>query len=163
MAFLTQTMNAFTQTPILGLVDLIPSPSVFAAMFNPASTGVLQVGSVVKLITGPSGLPLVDVCSGPTDGPVAGVVPYNERKNIYVPGDIINLLGLSSYVYLKTSAAVARGDKVTTTSATLTADPTVATVSSPTTQYVTGVAIDVASAANQLIRVRIYPSFNGGV
>ena len=69
MSFLTQKMNQFTQTPILGAFDLIPSPNVVAVQLSPSSTAVCQVGSNLKLITGPSGLPMVDVCTGPTDGP----------------------------------------------------------------------------------------------
>jgi hypothetical protein len=49
------------------------------------------------------------------------------------------------------------------TAATTTTDSLVTTVSSPSTQYVTGIAIDKAAAANDLIRVRIAPSLNLGV
>ncbi len=163
MAFLSQTMNQFAQTPILGLVDLVPSPNVVAAMLSPSSTAVFQVGTALKLIVGDSALPLVEACSGPTDGPVFGVIPYNNRKNLYVAGDIVNVALDETYVFLKCSAAVARGDKVTTTAATTTADPLVATVSVPSTQYVTGIAIDSSTGANQLLRIRIKPSFNLGV
>lgn len=163
MAFLSQTMNQFTQAPILGLVDLVPSPDVIACLLSPSSAAVCQVGSAVKLITGDSALPMVDVCSGPTDGPVFGVIPYNNRKNLFVAGDVLNVALSDTYVFLKCSAAVARGDKVTTTAATTSADPTVATVSVPSTQYVTGLAIDSSTGANQLLRIRIRPSFNSGV
>lgn len=166
MAFLTQSMNQFAQTPILGLVDLIPAPNVFNAQINPSSSATaIQVGSAVKLLAGATTAStiLVDVCTGPTDGPVYGIIPYNNRKNVYNPGDLCEVAAGSSVLFLKSSAAISRGDKVTTTAATTTADPTVATVATPTTQYVTGVALDVATAANQLIRVEIKPSFNSGV
>jgi len=164
MPFLGQAMNQFTQAPILGQVDVVPTPNVITAQINPSSSATtIQVGDVVKLIAGTSSTILVDVCSGPTDGPVLGVIPYNERKNIYSAGDIVEVAQVNSYVYLKSSAAVARGAKVTTTASTTTADPLVTTVSVPSTQYVTGVSVDTATGANQLIRVQISPSFNSGV
>ena len=163
MAYLSQTMNAFTQSPILGFVDLVPSPNVVAALLSPSSSAVVQVGTAVKLITGDSALPMVDSTSGPTDGPVWGVIPYNNRKNLYTAGDVINVALTNTFICLKCSAAVARNDKVTTTAATSSADPTVATVATASTQYVTGVAIDSSSGANQLLRIRVSPSFNSGV
>lgn len=164
MAFLGQQMNSFTQAPILGQVDLVPSPNVITAQILGTSTApAIQVGDAVKLVTGASATILVDICTGPTDGPVLGVIPYNERKNLYSAGDLIEVAQAQTYVYLKSSAAIARGDKVTTTASTTSADPLVTTVSVPSTQYVTGKAVDVATAANQLIRVQIAPSFNSGV
>jgi hypothetical protein len=164
MAFLGQQMNSFTQAPILGQVDLVPSPNVVTAqIISTSSAPSIQVGDVVKLVTGSSSTILVDVCSGPTDGPVFGVIPYNERKNLYSPGDSVEVALASSFVYLKASAAIARGAKVTTTASSTTADPLVTTVSVPSTQYITGKAVDVATAASQLIRVEIAPSFNSGV
>ena len=164
MAFLTQAMNQFTQAPILGLVSMIPSPSVVSVqILSTTSATAIQVGSAVKLVDGVAGSVLVDVCSGPTDGPVYGVILYDARKNVYAANDIVTIGLQDTYVYLRASAAVARGAKVTTTAATTTTDPLVTTVSTPTTQYVTGIAIDKASAANDLIRVMIAPSFNLGV
>ena len=158
MAFLTQPMNNFAQTPILGLVDEIPSPDVVAAQILPTSTATtIQVGDLVKLVDGTSGAILVDICTGPTDGPIFGVIPYNARKNKYLAGDIINVVCNLGYVYLKASAAIARGAKVSVTASTTTADPllTTATVS---TDYVLGRTVDTATAANQLVRVHITPS-----
>ena len=164
MAFLTQAMNQFAQAPILGAVDMIPSPNVVSAQITSSSSATaIQVGSPVKLVSGTSGSILVDVCSGPTDGPVFGVLVYNARKNLYVANDMVEVACSDTFVYLRASAAVARGAKVTTTAATTTTDPLVTTVSVPSTQYVTGVAIDAAAAANDLIRVKIAPSFNLGV
>ena len=164
MAFLTQEMNSFAQSPILGLVSEIPTPSVVSAQIDPDSVATtIQVGDTLKLIDGTSGAILVDKCSGPTDGPVYGVIPFNSRKNIYTAGDIVEVVCLDSYIYLRSSAAIARGAKVTTTASTASTDALVTTVSVPSTQYITGVAVDKAAAANALIRVRIYPSFNAGV
>ncbi len=157
MAFLSQAMNQFVQAPILGLVDLTPTPNVITCQLNPSSSATsIQVGDAVKLIAGTSATILVDKISGPTDGPVLGVIPYNARKNIYAAGDLIEVATNESYVFLKASGTVTRGEKVAVTASTPTADPVVATAV-PSTQYITGVAVDTF-ATGTLGRVRILPS-----
>lgn len=154
MAFLKQNMNQFVGAPILGQVDLIPSPDTISAQFNPASTEThLQVTSLVKMITGASGAILVDVQTGPADVLPFGVIPVSERGNTYKAGDIITVLR-SGYIYMRTSAAVVRGTNVSTTAATASSDPVVATdVTSG--HAITGVAVDEASAADLLIRINL--------
>ena len=162
-AFISQAMNQFVQAPILGLVDQTPSPNVITAQILPTSSATaIQVGSAVKLVAGTGSTILVDVCSGPTDGPVFGVITYNARKNLYSAGDLVTVGCASTYIYLKASGTVTRADKVTTTAATTAADPVVATVSSASTQYITGVAVDTG-ASGSLVRINIAPSFNGTV
>ena len=157
MAFLTQEMNQFVQAPIIGLVDMTPSPNVVSAQINPNSSATsIQVGDAVKLISGTSATILVDKCSGPTDGPVYGFIPYNARKNVYVAGDLIEVATDETYLYLKASASVARGAKVAVTASTPTADPTVATAVT-STDYVAGVAVDTI-ASGGLGRVRVLTS-----
>lgn len=158
MAFLTQNMNQFKQAPILGGVDEIPTPDVVSAQINPSSVATaIQVGSLVKLVAGASGAIVVDVVTGPTDGPVFGCIPFNQRKNIYSPGNYVEVACGGAYMYMKSSAAIARGDTVSGTAATTTADPTVAT-DTTSGHFACGIAVDIATGANQLIRVKIAAS-----
>lgn len=159
MAFLKQNMNQFTQSPILGAVDMIPTPTVVTGQILP-STGAtaIQNGSAVKLKTGTSGAILVDIQTGPTDAAVFGVIPYNEQKNLYKGGDFVEILR-GGYMYMLTSAAVVRGTRVAITAATSSADPTVAT-DTTTGHFTVGIAIDEATASGQLIRVSIEPLTN---
>ena len=157
MAFLSQAMNQFVQAPILGLVDLTPSPNVVTCQINPDSSAPsIQVGDAVKLIAGTSATILVDRISGPTDGPVYGVIPYNAKKNVYLPGDLIEVATNETYVHLKTLGTVTRGEKVSVIASTTTADPTVSTAAA-STDYITGVSVDTA-ATGLLTRIRILPS-----
>lgn len=159
MAFKTQNMNQFTQQPILGGVDLIPSPDVISAQILPSSgLTACQNGSAVKLVTGTSGAVLVDVQTGPTDEAVFGVIPYNERKNLYKAGDFIEVVR-SGYVYMLSSAAITRGARVAITAATTTADPTVAT-DATSGHFTAGICVDEATASGQLVRISIQPLTN---
>ena len=159
MSFLTQNMNQRGMTPILGAVDLIPSPDTVTAQIDPASTfAYFQVTSAVKLKTGSSGAIFVDAQTGPTDAAVWGVIPLNAQKNKYAAGAIIEVLR-SGYIYLRTSAAVVRGTRVAMTAATATSDPVVQT-DATSGHFTLGIAIDEASAADQLIRVQISPLTN---
>jgi hypothetical protein len=158
MAFLSQSMNTFGQSPILGQVDMVPTPDVVSAqILSTSSATSIQVGDPVKLVAGTSGAILVDKQTGPTDATVFGIIPYNERKNLYSPGDFIEVACGGTYVYLLSSGAIARGDTVSTTSSTTTADPTVAT-DTTSGHFITGTAVDVASGSGILIRVKIAPS-----
>lgn len=159
MAFLMQNMNQFTQSPIIGAVDLIPTPDVVTAQINPASVATaIQAGSAVKLLDGASGAILVDVQTGPTDAIVFGVIPFNERKNIYKAGDLVEVV-LAGFMYMRTTAAINRGVRVSITAATITTDPLIA-ANAVSANFTTGVTIDKATAADQLIRVRIQPLTN---
>lgn len=162
MSFKTQNMNQFAQAPMLGAVDLIPTPNTVSAQILPTSEATaIQQGSAVKLVptsTTASGAILVDVQTGATDAMIFGVIPYNERKNLYSAGDFIEAVR-SGYMYMLTSAAVRRGYPVAIAAATGSADPT---VSEDTTSghYVAGIAIDEATASGQLIRISIAPAVN---
>jgi hypothetical protein len=157
MSFLTQNMNQFAQAPILGQVDMIESPDVVSAQFLLTSVAVCQVGSAMKLVAGTSGAMVVDVQTGPTDATVFGVVLYNARKNIYAGGDFLELGCSGTYVYLKSGGAIYRGDLVSTTAATTSADPLVNT-DTTSGHFETGIAVDAATGANQLVRIKINPS-----
>lgn len=160
MALLTQPMNSFTQAQILGAIDQIPTPDVVSAQILPTSSATaIQQGSAVKLVAGTSGAILVDVQTGPTDATVFGVIPYNERKNLYSPGDFIEVACGGSVMYMLSGGAIARGDKVAITAATATVDPLVNT-DATTAHFITGIALDPAAGAGVLIRVKIVPSTN---
>lgn len=160
MAYLQQNMNLFNPLAIIGAIDLIPSPDVVGAQIDPASTAqYVQAGSPVKLKTGTSGAILVDAQTGPTDAAVFGVIPYNERKNLYAAGDIITVARGGTYMYMRSSAAITRGARVSITAATVSSDPLV-TTDATSGHFTVGIAVDEASAADQLIRVQISPLTN---
>lgn len=160
MAFKQQNMNQFGPTPMLGALDLIPTPDVVTAQILPASALTsMQQGDAVKLVAGASGAILVDKQTGPTDAVVFGVVPYNTRKNLYKAGDLVEVARRGSYMYMQASAAIARGARVAITASTTTTDPLV-TTDATSGHFTVGTAIDVASALGDLIRIAIDPLTN---
>lgn len=161
MALLTQLQNLFAgPAPILGQVDMIPTPDIISAQILSTSTATnLQNGSPVKLVSAVGAAVIVDAHTGPTDAAqVFGFLPYNERGNIYAAGNFVEVACGGSYMYMLTSAAVVRGTGVSCTPGTAgTSDPTVATDVTSTHQ-IAGTAVDQAAAAGVLIRIKITPS-----
>jgi hypothetical protein len=159
MAYLTQNQNQTFMAPIIGMVDLAVPPNTKTVLLDPASTNVyVQAGSPVKLVAkATKGQIVVDVCTGPTDGPVFGIVLYNPRKNTYAAGDLMEVGCSGTVVFLESSTAVNRGTHVNSTAATSSADPLVTTVAN-NTDYQVGIALDQTAAANDLIRIEVRPS-----
>jgi uncharacterized protein DUF2190 len=148
-----QNPNQFAQTPILGQPDLRQQPNSFFATINPDSVFTdFQVGTWVKLIAGAGPQIIVDVAL-PTEEAI-GVIPYNVKKNTFAAGDTVQIFGDLSVLYLQTSAAVDRGDKVQFLNTG--GSPTVATVAGSNT--VAGIAFDQADDAGGVIRVQVKPS-----
>lgn len=146
---------------MLGQVSFVPNPSILSARIREGTSVVIQAGSVVNLYSGglASGEVLIDGSTGPTNGPVWGVVIYNPRKNLHVAGTTVEVATEGSVVWLESSAAIARGAKVSSSAATAGNDPLV-TTNVTSTQHIIGYALDEATAANQLIRIMIKPSVN---
>jgi hypothetical protein len=157
MAQLVQNQNQFAQTPMLAQVSQIPNPNIFEAQILPASPATnITAGDAVKLVTGAGTQIQVEICTGPTDGPVFGFIVFNLRKNSGIlPGDTVEIAAVNSVITLKASAAIARGANVSATPGDATNDPLVTT--SVATNFVAGQALDRATAASQLIRVLVNP------
>lgn len=156
MAQLALNQNQFGQTPIIGQVSQLHNPNIFPAQILPASPAtVITAGTAVKLVTGAGAQVQVEICTSVTDGPVFGYIAFNMRKNTYVPGDTVEIAAVNSVMLMKSSAAIARGANVSATPPVAGSDPLVTT--SVATNFVSGQALDRATAANQLIRVLINP------
>jgi hypothetical protein len=151
-----QNSNQFLQTPVLGQVSEVVNPSIISVKINPSSAATkIQAGQAVKIIDGTANEILADVVASATADKVFGVIVYNPKKNTYVKGDTVEIAMEGSVLFMETSAAVARGATV----ATDWTGPTVA-VDAVASHQQTGLALDKATAANQLIRVLVKPSTN---
>jgi len=163
MSNLSQNQNQFNQTPLIGQVAYQPNVDTQSCQINPstaAAAGTIVAGCAVKLIALAGPQIIVDVCSGPSDGPVFGVIAYNPRKNSYVAMDMVEVAGELNVLFLKSAAAINRGARVSITNPSVATND--ATVASDTTagDYTVGYAEGQASAAGQIIRVKIKPALN---
>lgn len=158
MSNLQQNLNQTFQTGMLGAVTRSPQPRTFPAQIDPSSTAtVICAGCAVKLVNKAGPNIVVDVTTGPTDGPVVGVIPYSTKKNTYAAGEPVEVVGDGGVVLLKSSAAIVRGTNVAGTNPSVsTNDPTVATTTT-VNDYVVGQALTQAGGANQLIEVLVRP------
>jgi len=149
-----QNQNQFSQTPLLGQVDMTVGSTIITGKIDPASEATkLQAGQVMKLVDVAGSEIIVDVCTDSIDDLPFGVIPYNPRKSLYAAGDTVELALRGTVIYLEPSAAVARGAFVTNDPA----GPTVATQGFDTPQL--GIMLDKPTAAGRLSRVMIEPAF----
>ena len=149
-----QNLNQFKPTPVLGMLSFVSSPNVKSVKIDPASTATkLQAGTPVKLVDKTSTEVLVDACSAATDA-VYGIIIFNQKINKYTAGQTVEIACKGSVIYLESSAAIARGARVS--SAVTPAAPTVVTDTTSTHARV-GQFLDKVAAANVLGRVEVDP------
>lgn len=148
--------NQFGLTPVIGsLVQGVPQ-NVKTVRINPASTAtVIVAGQAVELADVAGAEIMVDVVASATTDVVYGIIAYNPKKNSYVKGDFVEVACEGSVIWLETSAAIARGAKVST-------DYTGPTVAADTTasHQITGVCLSKPTATGQLAMIEIRPSTN---
>lgn len=148
---LTQNLNQFAQTPLLGEVDFTVNPNIKSVKIDPSSVAtVLQVGQWFKLVNVAGPEIIVDVAAA-TDVPY-GVAIYNPRKNLFAAGDTIELGCAGTVVYLEASAAIARGANVQNDPT----GPTVATLAASNAKV--GISLDKPAANHDLTRVEVAPA-----
>lgn len=148
--------NQFIQAPVIGQVAFQPNVDTETCQINPNTTATyIQAGCAVKLIANSGPEIVVDVTSGPSDGPVYGVISYNPRINKYGASDRVEIASTSNIIYLKSSAAINRGNRVSVTNPTTSTND--ATVASDATagDSTIGFALTQVSGANQLVKVKI--------
>jgi len=145
-------------TPLLGQLTRDPQPDTLPVRIQPNSTAtnITVASALIGYGTTDNGEILVDVSTGPTSGPIVGVVCYDPQKNTYAAGDRVNMAADGNIIYLSASAAITSWTQVSTTAGTSSADPTVAT-DATVGHFITGTATTGASAAGGLVAVKIKP------
>ena len=150
-------MNQFNMSPLVGDVDLknSSSESLFTCRFDPsATTGTdeLESGEGVILADLGSddsvGPPIVAERAADADA-IFGVRVGSTKQGTDDPGDVTQIATSGAVVYMNAGAAIVRGAEV----ALVLATP--GNVVTATTETVLGVALDKATGANELIRVKL--------
>ena len=142
-----QSMNALNQTPVKGEVKAVPNPNTVSCVILNTSTNSLVAASPVKLISGTSQQYLVDL-AGPTDN-IFGFVVYGPKINKWKAGDRVEVALTGSLMEMESATDITRGTELE-----FVALGTLVQAWARANKYI-GVALDQATAANQLIRVLI--------
>lgn len=152
------SQNSFKQSSIVGMVDQAMSPNTIAAQIDSSESGTLYPGDAVKIVDSAGGVPKVVKVTADTDE-VFGIINYNIKNASFVAGMAVELSQALNVVFLYATAPIARGQRV------ILPDPTayrgaVAPAAGSGGATILGWAFDKASAAGDLIRVRLEnPSF----
>ena len=165
LAWPVLNQNQFAMSPVLGMITLDPQPDTIPCQFNPSSalaTGMLVAGSPVKLVAFAGAQIVVDGITSASDGPIYGIVEYSKQKNVYVPGDQLNVAAKGNVVYLWANAAINRGTRVGAVVPANTLTPPSVQTDTTSGDYTIGVALGQASAQNNFLRVQIDPGLNAG-
>jgi hypothetical protein len=137
-------MNQLAMTALKGSLDMNFSPFTISCQIDPASVATLYPGDAVKLVDVAGNTIIVDRAAV-TDIPF-GFVIANPKKSSFTDNDALSIALAGSVIYLESSAAIARGASLEYV-VTGTLVKTNAGVNP-----ICAIALDKATAANQLIR-----------
>lgn len=145
-----QNQNQFSQTAEKGMMDMRFNNNVIACRIDSAFVGETDVAVAVKLVDNSSDIPTVTPVVADTDD-VFGFIKMNYIRNKFKAGDTVDIACFhDNIMYMESSAAIARGaDVMVVVTGTLVA------TAAGAGKTIVGEAFDKATAANQLIRVRI--------
>lgn len=158
----SQSQNAFSQSPLIGMIDMTVGPqNVLAVQVDStAGSAVYYPGQFVKVVANTvGGIPRVIGCDADTDGALGAIV-YNIKNAgfgfEYTAGSVCEIALSGSVVWLYSAAAITQGARVCLDAS----QPGSVQATGGTTPTVVGWALDGASAMGQLIRVVLLtPSF----
>ena len=147
---LNQTLNQFNELPVLGQIDLGGfSSNVISARVDNAQATALVAGQPVKLASTAGGVPSVVALSANSDA-TFGYVVYNVKDINYPANSKLEIAIEGTVEWLNSGGSITRGgavENVYTTPGNV--------IASGGTNPAIGIAIDGATAANQLTRVYI--------
>lgn len=150
------SQNAFAQSQYLGTLDLRFNTDTVAAQIDLSQATSLYAGAAVKIVDSADGAPKVVGCAANSDE-VFGFINFDMKTQAFIAGSLCELSLAGNVIYLYATAAIARGTQVQLDISTMGG---VAQVVGSSGANVVGYAYDKASAAGQLIRVKLStPSF----
>jgi len=158
----SQAQNQFSQSPLLGMIDMTVGPTNVMAVQIDASAGsaVYYPGQFVKVVANTlGGLPRVIGCSADADGAL-GAITYNIKNQgfgfEFTAGSVCEIALAGSVMWLYSSAAITQQARVCLDAS----QPGSVQPTGGSTPNIVGWAMDGAAAMGQLIRVVLLtPSF----
>lgn len=141
--------NQLAQIPVQGMMDLMIQPNIISCQVKSDEATALIPGQGVMLVDSLDGVPKVTAV-GDDDDILFGFVAYTQKDKDFPAGAAVEIAFFRGSVMLMTaSAAIARGAQVMV----VVSGSKVATAT--TNKRIAGIALDKASANNDLIRVLI--------
>jgi len=148
--------NQFSQTPYVGMLDLRFNYDTVSAQIDVSQATALYAGAAVKLVDSADGAPKVIGCAADSDE-VFGFINFDIKTIQYVAGSVCELSISGNVIYLYATGAISRGAQVTLDIRTMGG---VSQLVGSSGANIVGFAYDKATAAGQLIRVKLNtPSF----
>lgn len=149
--------NQFDMSAVVGQKALStnPNPAIFSYRYDPTATATDRIvaGEGVKFVdlgaSDVNGDPVINKRTADTDA-IAGVRIFKQKKGESEPGDVMEIATQGAVIYMNAGAAILRGALVDLVPAT----PGNVITHVATTE-IFGVALDKATAADQLVRVLI--------
>lgn len=152
----SQNINAFAQSPQLGMIDLRFDYNTISVLIDVSQATALYAGSAVKMVDSADGVPKVVGCSADSDE-VLGFINFDIKTVAFLAGMAAEISMAGNVMYLYATAAIARGARV---GLTLSTNGGVGPLLGSGGADIVGWAVDKAAAAGQLIRVFLLtPSF----
>lgn len=148
--------NQFAQSPYLGMIDLRFDYNTVSVQIDASQATALYAGSAVKIVDSADGVPKVVGCAANSDE-VFGFINFDIKTVQFLAGVPAEISQAGNVMYLYATGAIARGVQV---SLDLTTNGGVRSAATHTGDDIVGWAYDKATAAGQLIRIRLsVPSF----
>lgn len=153
----TLSQNQFSQSPVLGQIDLMYDYNTRSVQIDTSQATALYAGAAVKIVDSAGGVPKVVGCSAASDE-VLGFINFDIKNVSFSAGQMAEISMSGNVMWLYATAAIARGVQV---SLDLSTNGGVQAAAGHTGDKIIGWAYDKASAAGDLIRVNILtPSFD---
>ncbi len=154
--FQTLNPNQFSQSEYLGTLDLRYNYNTVAAQIDVSQATALSAGAAVKVVDSVGGAPKLIGCTADTDV-VFGFINFDIKTISYIAGSLCEISQAGNVIYLFSTGAISRGAQVTLD---LTTMGGVAQATGSSNNEIVGWAFDKATAAGQLIRIKLsVPSF----
>lgn len=143
--------NSFTMSTFLGVPDLRFNFNTISVEVASTQATALSAGQGVKIVDSADGIPKVVACAANADN-VFGFINFDIKSQTFAAGDRCEISQAGNVLYLYSTTAIARGAQVTLDLSTVGG---VGVLVGSSGANVVGWAYDKATAAGQLIRVRL--------
>lgn len=146
-----QSQNQFLMSAILGQTDLRLNENTISVQVDASQAVPMIAGQAVKIVDSLGGIPKVVACAANSDS-CMGFINYDIKSQQFAAGDRAEISMAGNVMYLVSTGAIARGTQV---QIDVTSIGGVAAKTGSSGANIVGWAVDKATAAGQLIRVRL--------